>query len=88
MAADKRILRYPPSFVLFQQFNSSSIDVKLFFWSVLIDELGSIKSDLIAAIDQAFKENGIEIPYPQQELHIRNVDETKESIAGNSDYGK
>jgi len=88
MAADKRILRYPPSFVLFQQFNSSSIDVKLFFWSVLIDELGSIKSDLIAAIDRAFKENGIEIPYPQQELHIRNVDETKGSIAGSRDYEK
>ena len=44
---------------------------------MLIDELGSIKSDLIAAIDRAFKENGIEIPYPQQELHIRNVDEAK-----------
>ena len=87
MAADKRISRYPPSFVLFQQFNSSSIDVKLFFWSVLIDELGSIKSDLIAAIDRAFKENGIEIPYPQQELHIRNVDEAKESI-GSRDYEK
>ena len=82
MAADKRILRYPPSFVLFQQFNSSSIDVKLFFWSVLIDELGSIKSDLIAAIDRAFKENGIEIPYPQQELYIRTATEPTSSDAG------
>ena len=88
MAADKRILRYPPPLVLFQQFSSSSIDVKLFFWSKLIDELGGIKSDLIAAIDQAFKENGIEIPYPQQELHIRNVDEAKESISENRDFEK
>ena len=88
MAADKRILNYPPSIVLFQQFNSSSIDVKLFFWSSLIDELGTIKSDLIAAIDRGFKENGIEIPYPQQELHIRNTDETKESISGSRDYEK
>ncbi len=87
MAADKRILKYPPTLVLFQQFNSSSIDVKIFFWSVLIDELGGIKSDLIAAIDRAFKVNGIEIPYPQQELHIRNVGEANESIE-NRDYEK
>jgi small-conductance mechanosensitive channel len=33
MAEDKRILPYPSPVVLFQQFSSSSIDIKLFFWT-------------------------------------------------------
>jgi small-conductance mechanosensitive channel len=28
---------------------------------------------MILAIDRAFKANRIEIPYPQQDLHIRSV---------------
>jgi len=31
-----------------------------------------LKSDIITAIDVAFKENGIVIPFPQRDLHIRS----------------
>jgi len=87
-ADDKRILPYPPPIVLFQQFGSSSIDIRLFFWASLFNEAANIKSDLITAIDRAFKENGIEIPFPQQDLHIRTVSEKNDSISGTPDLKK
>ncbi len=88
MGEDKRILPYPSPIVLFQQFSSSSIDIKLFFWTKPFNDPANIKSDLIAAIDHTFKENGIEIPYPQQDLHIRTVSEKSDSISGLPDPKK
>ena len=37
-----------------------------------------VKSDVIAAISQSFKENNIEIPFPQQDVHIHTIQEKKE----------
>jgi small-conductance mechanosensitive channel len=85
MAADKRILSYPSPVVIFQQFSSSSIDIKLYFWCRTFSDLVDIKSDLITAIDRTFKENGIEIPFPQQDLHIRTVAEQSELISRTPD---
>ncbi len=48
------------------------IDFKIFFWAN-IREWIAVKSDTISAIDIAFKKNNIEIPFPQQDLHIRSV---------------
>ncbi len=70
---DERILSYPAPNVLVRQFASSSIDIQLLFWVRNIGEWTDVKSDVILAIDAAFKENKIEIPFPQQDLHIRSV---------------
>jgi small-conductance mechanosensitive channel len=72
-AKDERILSYPAPGVIIKQFNSSSIDMQLSFWVRNIGEWLAVKTDIILAIDKAFKENGIEIPFPQQDLHIRTV---------------
>jgi potassium efflux system protein len=40
-------------------------------------------SDLHTDIDRRFKEAGIEIPFPQRDLHVRSVDgKAGETIAG------
>ncbi|MBO9728666.1 MAG: mechanosensitive ion channel [Chitinophaga sp.] len=67
---DKRILGYPAPKVIFKEFNQSSIDIQLFFWVRHLAEAVDIKSDLIAAITSAFREHGISIPFPQQDIHI------------------
>jgi small-conductance mechanosensitive channel len=54
--------------VVIRAFNSSSIDMQLFFWVRNIGEWMAVKTDAILAIDIAFKENGIKIPFPQQDL--------------------
>jgi len=69
---DERIYKYPAPTVLVIGFNSSSIDLKVLFWVRHIREMWALKSDIITAIDVAFKENGIVIPFPQHDLHIRS----------------
>lgn len=58
----------PAPAVLVHQFNSSSIDFRLLFWTD-IEQWISCKSEIIMAIDKAFKEQGIEIPFAQMVVH-------------------
>lgn len=58
--------------VLFRQFGSSSLDFELRCFINQIDErLGTI-SDLNFEIFRAFRREGIEIPFPQRDLHLRS----------------
>jgi potassium efflux system protein len=34
---------------------------------------GKLKSDLLFTIFQAFGEHGIEIPFPQRDLHVKSM---------------
>ena len=58
LAADKRIMAYPPPLVLIKDFNSSSIDIRILFWIEHFNTWTQIKSDMIEAIDEAFKKEG------------------------------
>jgi len=69
------ILDDPKPLVLFTNFGDSSLNFKLVF--TLNDSFISAipKSDLRYAIDKAFKENNISIPFPQRDIHI--IDKNK-----------
>ena len=67
--AEERVVKYPAPGVYVIEFNSSAIDLQLFFWVPGL-ELTGIKSDVIVTIDKVFRENNIEIPLPQQEIRI------------------
>ena len=69
------ILHDPKPLVLFTNFGDSSLNFKLVF--TLNDSFISAipKSDLRFAIDKAFKENNISIPFPQRDIHI--IDKNK-----------
>jgi small-conductance mechanosensitive channel len=66
------VLDDPPVRVQFVDFGESSLDFKLFVW--IRDPLlrPVTTSDLRFAIDRAFREASIEIPFPQRDLHIRS----------------
>ena len=68
--AHRQILSYPPPYVLFQNFGVSSLDFELrcFIGNVL--DIAIISSDLRLAIDKRFREEGINIPFPQRVVHI------------------
>jgi len=72
---DERVLSNPAPNVIVRQFGSSSIDMQLSFWVRNIREWVAVKSDILLAIDIAFKENKIEIALPQQDVHIRSISE-------------
>ena len=57
---------------LFTNFGESSLDFRLLFWVPF--EVGlRAKSDVSIAIYNMFKEEGIEIPYPQRDVHIKDL---------------
>ena len=72
LAADKRIMVPPPPLVLIKDFNSSAIDIRILFWIEHFNTWIQIKSDMIEAIDEAFKKEGIQIPTPSQDVNIRS----------------
>jgi small-conductance mechanosensitive channel len=57
--------------VRFDEFGDSSLDFKLFFWTHKSFEVEIIKSNLRFAIDKAFRENNIKIPFPQRDVYIK-----------------
>ncbi|NJB87264.1 small-conductance mechanosensitive channel [Lewinella marina] len=66
-----RVLAMPKPVVRFLNFGSSSLDFEILFWSRDFMRIEDTKSDLRFAIDKAFREKGIEIPFPQQDIWIR-----------------
>ena len=66
-----RILKTPKPIVRFLDFGSSSLDFDLLFWSRDFMRIEDTKSDVRFAIDKAFREHGVEIPFPQRDLWIR-----------------
>ncbi len=58
--------------VLFLAFGDSSLNFELRCYIRNVDHRLQVLSDLNFAIDQAFRENGIEIPYPQRDIHIKD----------------
>jgi hypothetical protein len=55
--------------VIIKEFNLESIDLELSFWVQNIKEWATVKSDVILAMDEAFRENGIAIPGVEEKLN-------------------
>ncbi|MEZ4859297.1 MAG: mechanosensitive ion channel [Flavobacteriaceae bacterium] len=70
IANDKRILKRPTPFVLFEDFGDSALVFSIYFFisDSFIDP--GIKSDIRFKIDKMFREHNIIIPFPQRDVHI------------------
>ena len=64
---------FPKPRVLFREFGDSSLNFELRVFLHNVDNRLSVISDLNFAIDKAFREAGIEIPFPQRDLHIKSM---------------
>jgi len=62
--------------VLFIGFGESTLDFELRVWVRDAQKRRFIKSDLLVKIDEKFRENNIEIAFPQRDLHVRSIDES------------
>jgi small-conductance mechanosensitive channel len=66
-------LKDPAPSVFLEQFGENSIDFKLVVWSSEMSARPSrYRSDLNFAIAEKFREAGIEFPFPQRDVHIRD----------------
>ena len=69
---ERRILKDPKPKVLFSGFGESSLDFTVLYFAD-VEEHIHVRSDLGLAINKAFREHKIEIPFPQRDLHIKEV---------------
>jgi len=68
---ESRILKLPAPNVLLKGFGDSSVDIEMRVW--IRDPrngVSNIKSAILLRVWDKFHEHGIEIPYPQRDLHL------------------
>ena len=67
------MLKEPKPDVIFLEFGDSSLNFELRVWTRdFTDKPILLRSQLNFDIWQQFKDGGIEIPFPQRDLHIRS----------------
>ena len=69
----RRVLRDPAPQVLFLSFGDSSLSFELRVFVRDVSQLFPARHDLHMSIDKAFREAGIEIAFPQRDLHVRSA---------------
>jgi len=71
----ERIIEYPKPVCQLTEFGDSSVNLEIRFW--IRDPqngTGNVKTQVLLGVWDRFQEHGIEIPFPQRDLHIRSVD--------------
>ena len=69
----KGILKKPVPMLVFREFGESSLNFEIRVWTKEYAKTPDIlQSELLFAIFDALKENNIEIPFPQRDIHIKS----------------
>ncbi|AMV70812.1 hypothetical protein JCM30471_26200 [Desulfuromonas carbonis] len=68
------VVKEPAPSAIFTAFGNSSIDFELRVWIADISRRQVVRSELGQEVDRLFREEGVEIPFPQRDLHLRSLD--------------
>lgn len=68
------VMKEPPPRVDFLNFGESSLDFRLLYWIPHPVLRTRVKSALNFRINDLLREHGVEIPFPQRDLHLRSID--------------
>jgi small-conductance mechanosensitive channel len=69
-----RVLRSPKPNVWLTGFGDSSVDHEVLVWiSDPESGIGGVKSDVLGRLWDLFEEHGIQVPFPQHDVHIRSL---------------
>jgi small-conductance mechanosensitive channel len=71
------ILDQPSPSVAFNDFGDSSLDFILHFWSRNFMFIERVKSDIRFEVDQRFRAEEVVIPFPQRDLWVQSLPESK-----------
>jgi small-conductance mechanosensitive channel len=72
-SAHADVLGEPGPVVLFTGLGESSLDFSLRFWTARFESHLNVRSDVLAAAYSALREAGIEIPFPQRDVHVKSA---------------
>ena len=65
------VLSYPEPFAVFLEFGPSALNFRLMFWTATFEDFFRVRSEVYVAVNDALKEEGITIPFPQRDLHVK-----------------
>jgi small-conductance mechanosensitive channel len=82
------IMDNPPPLVFLHNLNENSVDFRLLFWAADIGTWLTLKSNVLTDIYNVFATEGIEIPFPQRDLHLRLTETQGELFARKKKGGK
>tara|TARA_B110000503_G_C7168955_1_gene423328 strand:+ start:180 stop:1007 length:828 start_codon:yes stop_codon:yes gene_type:complete len=68
--AESLVIRKKETAALFQDFGASSLDFSVFFWVNQPWFRSVISSNIRFRVDEAFRREGIRIPFPQRDVHM------------------
>ena len=70
----ERIIQDPPPRCLLIAFGESSVDLELGAWiNDPANGVKNVKSDVLLKIWETFQKEGMDIPFPQRDIHIRSM---------------
>ncbi|MGH7181607.1 MAG: mechanosensitive ion channel family protein [Nitrospiraceae bacterium] len=82
------VLKNPKPDALLQEFGDSALNFVLRVWTRQYSTTpGTLRSELNFMISKMFKEHGIEIPFPQRDIHIRSGAVVGQPSQGSSPQG-
>ncbi len=76
------ILKKPEVIIYFTDFGESSLDFQISVWTDNALKKKEIESEVRYAIWKTFKENNIEIPFPQRDIHIKEDKKQSDTPTG------
>jgi small-conductance mechanosensitive channel len=72
MKTHSLVLQEPEPAVVTTELTNSSINLQLRAWAKTVD-IGTVKNNLTAGISEAYSREGIEIPFPQMDINIKEI---------------
>lgn len=81
-AASERVLTSPPPTVWLDSYGDNSVNFVIHCW---INDpeggVGNVRSEVLKALWYLFKENGVEIPFPQRDINLRSNAQFEQLVA-------
>lgn len=81
-AENDKVMKEPAPSVLFMGFGESALDLELRCFLFDVGEVLTARSELLFEIYREFGAAGIEIPFPQRDIKLRNLDELAAALTG------
>lgn len=79
--AHSLVMKYPAPSVIFKGFGASSLDFELRVFIRDVNSILTVRSDLNFDIARRFAEEGIEIPFEQHDVTLKNVGQIGDAVA-------
>lgn len=76
-AENDKVLADPATSVLFKNFGDSALEFDLQFYSLEFFNIEQVMSDIRFSIEKLFRENGVEVPFPQRDVWVRNPEDLR-----------